>query len=359
MERLIDAAAAEMGIDRLELRRRNQIRPRETAVQDRVRHAPTTAATFPACSSTRSRSPTGRASRKRKRESRKRGKLRGLGIGSFLEVTAPPARRWAASASRPTARVTIITGTLDYGQGHAAPFAQVLSEKLGIPFERIRLLQGDSDELLAGGGTGGSRSIMHSGTAIVEAVRQGDRAGQADRLARAGSVGRRHRVRARPLRHRRHRPLDRHHGAGREAARRPQPAGGRAARRSTSRHVSDGPAPSTFPNGCHVAEVEIDPDTGVIEVVKYSSVNDFGTVINPMIVEGQLHGGVMQGIGQALMEMTVYDDDGQFLTGSFMDYALPRAQRLARRRRRRAIRCRPRPIRSASRAAARPAAPAR
>src|SRR4029079_6846872 len=91
------------------------------------------------------------------------------------------------------------------------------------------------------------------------------------------------------------------------------------------KHVSDGPGGSTYPNGCHVAEVEVDPETGVIEVVKYSCVNDFGTVINPMIVEGQLHGGVVQGIGQALMEMTAYDDDGQFLTGSYMDYALPRA----------------------------------
>jgi carbon-monoxide dehydrogenase large subunit len=91
------------------------------------------------------------------------------------------------------------------------------------------------------------------------------------------------------------------------------------------RHVSDGPGASTYPNGCHVCEVELDPDTGVIEVVKYCSVNDFGTIINPLIVEGQLHGGVVQGIGQALMEMTVYDADGQFLTGSFLDYALPRA----------------------------------
>src|SRR5207248_9815557 len=92
------------------------------------------------------------------------------------------------------------------------------------------------------------------------------------------------------------------------------------------RHVSEGPGASTYPNGCHVCEVELDPETGVIEVVKYVSVNDFGTVINPLIVEGQLHGGVIQGIGQALMEMTVYDDDGQLLTGSFMDYALPRAR---------------------------------
>jgi len=90
-------------------------------------------------------------------------------------------------------------------------------------------------------------------------------------------------------------------------------------------HVSDGPSASTFPNGCHVCEVEVDPETGVIEVVKYASVNDFGTVINPIIVEGQLHGGVVQGIGQTLMEMTAYDSDGQLLTGSYMDYAMPRA----------------------------------
>src|SRR5262249_15972176 len=91
------------------------------------------------------------------------------------------------------------------------------------------------------------------------------------------------------------------------------------------RHVSDGPGGSTFPNGCHVCEVEVDPDTGAIEVVKYSTVNDFGTITNPMTVEGQRHGGVVQGIGQTLMEMPAYDDDGQFLTGSYMDYAMPRA----------------------------------
>jgi len=90
-------------------------------------------------------------------------------------------------------------------------------------------------------------------------------------------------------------------------------------------HVSDGPGASTFPNGCHIAEVEVDPETGIVEVVKYCCVNDFGTVINPLIVAGQLHGGVVQGIGQALMEKTVYDGDGQLLTGSYMDYAMPRA----------------------------------
>ena len=157
--------------------------------------------------------------KQRKRESKKRGKLRGLGIGSYLEVTAPPNKEMGGIRFEPNGDVTIITGTLDYGQGHAAPFAQVLSDKLGVPFERIKLLQGDSDELLAGGGTGGSRSMYASGTAIVEGADEGDREGQADRGLRAGGLRGRHRVRARPLHHRGDRPLDRHHGAGREAAR--------------------------------------------------------------------------------------------------------------------------------------------
>ena len=124
------------------------------------------------------RPPTSTGFAARKRESEARGKLRGLGIGYFLEVTAPPGKEMGGIRFEAERDVTIITGTLDYGQGHAAPFAQVLREKLGIPFERIRLVQGDSDQLIAGGGTGGSRSITASGAAIVEAVRQGDREGQ-------------------------------------------------------------------------------------------------------------------------------------------------------------------------------------
>src|SRR6266516_2826257 len=261
---------------------------------------------------------------RRKRESRKHGKVRGLGLGSFLEVTAPPSKEMGGIRFEADGTVTIVTGTLDYGQGDAAPFAQVLSEKLGVPFERIRLLQGDSHELLAGGGTGGSKSIMHTGTAIVEAsakvIEQGKQI--ASHLLEAS-------------------PVDIEFANGRFVIAGTDRAMGimeLAARLRDGlklpectpstldvRHVSEGPGASTYPNGCHVCEVELDPDTGVIEVVKYTSVNDFGTVINPPIVEGQLHGGVIQGIGQALMEMTVYDGDGQFLTGSFMDYALPRA----------------------------------
>jgi carbon-monoxide dehydrogenase large subunit len=323
MERLIDAAAAEMGIDRVELRRRNQIRPREIPIKV-ASGSNYDSGDFPGVLKHALEAADVKGFARRKRESRRRGKVRGLGIGNFLEVTAPPSKEMGGIRFEADGTVTIVTGTLDYGQGHAAPFAQVLSEKLGVPFERIRLLQGDSDELLAGGGTGGSKSIMHSGTAIVEAaakvIEQGKQiashvleASVADiefaqgRFVIAGT--------------------DRAIGIIELAEKLRSglnlPEG--VASSLDVRHVSDGPGASTYPNGCHVCEVELDPDTGVIEVVKYCSVNDFGTVVNPLIVEGQLHGGVVQGIGQALMELTVYDADGQFLTGSFMDYALPRA----------------------------------
>ena len=323
MERLVDVAADEMEIDRIELRRRNQIKPRELP-RKMASGSMYDSGDFPAVLKHALDVAEVKEFPRRKRESRKRGKLRGLGIGSYLECTAPPSKEMGGIRFEQDGTVTIITGTLDYGQGHAAPFAQVLSEKLGIPFERIRLIQGDSDELLAGGGTGGSKSIMHSGTAIVEAagkvIEQGKQiashvleAAVSDiefaqgRFVIAGT--------------------DRSVGIMELAEKLRSGINLPEGTPSTLdvRHVSEGPGGATFPNGCHVCEVELDPETGIIEVVKYASVNDFGTVINPTIVEGQLHGGVIQGIGQAVMEMTAYDDDGQLLTGSFMDYALPRA----------------------------------
>ena len=160
--------------------------------------------------------------------------LRGIGIGSYLEVTAPANKEMGGIRFEPDGTVTIITGTLDYGQGHATPFAQVLSATLGIPFDRIRLLQGDSDQLLAGGGTGGSRSMMNSGAAIVEAAAKVVEQGKAIASHVLEAAGRRHRVRARPLHGRGHRPRHRHHGARRQAARRRQAAAPTRRSRSTS-----------------------------------------------------------------------------------------------------------------------------
>jgi carbon-monoxide dehydrogenase large subunit len=322
MERLIDNAAREMNIDRLELRRRNFVRPKEMpyhAASDMKYDS----GDFPAVFKHAVEFADWKGFARRKRESKKRGKLRGLGLGCFLEVTAPPNKEMGGIRFEADGTVTIVTGTLDYGQGHAAPFAQVLSEKLGVPFDRIRLKQGDSDELIAGGGTGGSRSITASGAAIVEAsakvVEQGKQIAAHVLETSAGDI---EFAQGRFVIAGTDRSIGIMELAERLRGGLKLPDG--VASSLDVRHATE-PIPSAFPNGCHVAEVEIDPQTGVVAVVKYSAVNDFGTVINPLLVDGQVHGGVVQGIGQALMENAEYDAEGQLLTGSYMDYAMPRA----------------------------------
>jgi carbon-monoxide dehydrogenase large subunit len=322
MERLIDRAADEMGIDRLTLRKRNFIRPAQM---------PFAASSGMTYDSGDFQGVFNKALEisdhanfaKRRKESRKRGRLRGIAVGSYLEVTAPPGVELGKIVFEDNGVVRLITGTLDYGQGHATPFAQVLSAQLGVPFESVRLEQGDSDIVHTGSGTGGSRSITASGMAIVEAsklvIEKGKRA--AAHLMEAAEA-------------------DIEFSGGRFVI-----AGTdrsidiiELAKRMREGKMPDGvpssldvdhttePVPSTFPNGCHVAEVEIDPETGIVRIVRYTAVNDFGTIVNPMLVAGQLHGGVAQGIGQALMEYVSYDASGQPITGSFMDYALPRAE---------------------------------
>jgi carbon-monoxide dehydrogenase large subunit len=322
MERLIDTAARETGIDRIELRRRNQIRPKELPFAA-ASGSTYDSGDFPGVLKRALDTADTKGFSKRRRESRKRGKLRGLGVGCYLEVTAPPNKEMGGIHFEKSGDVTIVTGTLDYGQGHAAPFAQVLSARLGIPFERIRLMQGDSDQLVAGGGTGGSRSMMSSGAAIVQAaekvIEQGKQVASVVLEASAADIefangrfviaGTDRSIGIMTLAEKLHAGISLPEGTPKSL---------------DVSHVSDG-VPSAYPNGCHIAEVEIDPDTGIVAVVKYTSVNDFGTVINPLLVEGQIHGGVVQGIGQAMLERTVYDSGGQLLTGSFMDYALPRA----------------------------------
>ena len=322
MERLIETAARETGIDRAELRRRNLVKPGELpwatplgTVYD--------SGDFPALLSSALEEADWKGYARRERESRKAGKLRGRGIGCYLEVTAPPSNEMGGLRFEADGSVTIVTGTLDYGQGHWTPFAQVLTHTIGVPFDRIRLVQGDSDQLIAGGGTGGSKSLMASGSAIVEAgekvIEKGRllaahylEAGVADIEFAAGRftiVGTDRSLGIMEL-------ADRVRTGSALPADLPQTL--------DVDHVFEA-APSAYPNGCHIAEVEIDPETGRIEIARYVMVNDFGTVVNPMIVEGQLHGGVVQGIGQAIFETTAYDDAGQLTTGSYMDYALPRA----------------------------------
>jgi carbon-monoxide dehydrogenase large subunit len=323
MERLIDAAAAETGIDRLALRRRNQIRPQELPYKT-ASAVTYDSGDFAALTKQAYELADGKGFPRRKRKSKKHGKLRGLGIGNFLEVTAPPSKELAGVAFNADGTVTLTTGTLDFGMGHATPFAQVLSERLGVPFDKITLVQGDSDRLIAGGGSGGSKSIMHTGTAIVEAaakiIEKGKELAAYVLEAAAADIAFEH---GRFVIVGTDRAISIMELAQKLRSGPKLPP--EAPQTLDLAHVSDGPSASTFPNGCHIAEVEVDPDTGITEVVNYVCVNDFGTVINPMIVAGQLHGGVVQGIGQALMEIAVYDSDGQLLTGSYMDYAMPRA----------------------------------
>jgi carbon-monoxide dehydrogenase large subunit len=322
MERLMDAAADEIGIDRVELRRRNFIPPEAIPYKAPSGSAYDSGDFAAVLDDALALADLG-AYAARKRQSEARGKLRGLGIGSYLEVTAPQGKEMGGIRFEGDGSVTMISGTLDYGQGHASPFAQVVVSRLGIPFERLKLLQGDSDQLLFGGGTGGSRSAMAGGAALISAcdkvIEQGKQiaahlleAAVADIEFADGKfqiVG-----------------TDRSIGIMEVAQRVKQGAKLPAELPQTldAALVVETP-PSAYPNGCHIAEVEVDPDTGIVSVVKYAMVNDFGNLLNPLLAEGQAHGGVVQGIGQALMERTVYDGEGQLVSGSYMDYAMPRA----------------------------------
>ncbi|UUX49882.1 xanthine dehydrogenase family protein molybdopterin-binding subunit [Nisaea acidiphila] len=322
MERLIETAARETGIDPIELRRRNQIQATEIpyAAANGMNYD---SGDFPTILEKALEASDWDGYAARKAESEKKGMLRGRGVGCYLEVTAPVMQEMGGIRFEENGDVTIITGTLDYGQGHWTPFAQVLHAKLGVPFEKIKLIQGDSAELIAGGGTGGSKSIMASGGAIIEAsdivIEKGkqlaahvfetaieDIAFEAGTFQVAGT--------------------DRTIGImelATEARTRSDLPADLPKDLSVS-HIFEN-APSAFPNGCHVCELEVDPETGTVRLDRYSMVNDFGTVVNPLLVEGQAHGGIVQGLGQALMESVLYDAEGQLQTGSYMDYALPRA----------------------------------
>jgi carbon-monoxide dehydrogenase large subunit len=322
MERLVETAAAEIGMDRVALRRRNHIPPE--AMPYKAPNGTTyDSGDFTTLLDKAVALADWDGFAARKEESRARGLLRGRGISDYLELTGPPGREMGGIRFEPNGDVTIITGTLDYGQGHASPFAQVLASRLGIPFRRIRLLQGDSDALIAGGGTGGSKSMIVSGNAIVQASDKVVAAGRqiAAQVLEAAAADIEFRAGRFVIA-----GTDRSVGIMELAA---KIHAGLALPPELPQsldvaEIVDGP-PSAFPNGCHIAEVEVDPETGMVEVVRYTFVNDFGVVINPLLVDGQAHGGIVQGIGQALRERTVYDESGQLLTGSYMDYAMPRA----------------------------------
>ena len=323
VERTLDLAATELGIDRIDLRRRNMIRKSDLPFKA-ASGMTYDCGDFLGVFKQALESADYAGFKKRRRESKKRGLLRGFGIGCYLEVTAAPGKELGAIHFEPDGTVTIVTGTLDFGMGHATTYAQILTDLLGVPFDRIRMVEGDSDRMSFGGGSGGSRSVMFVGAALTESAAIVIERGKqiASHLLEAS-------------------PGDIEFKAGRftiagtdrsiallDLAKRLReglklPDGVPASLNVD--HIVKDPVPSAFPNGCHIAEVELDPDTGSARVVRYTAVNDLGTIVNPLLVEGQIQGGVVQGLGQALLERAVYDSDGQLVTGSFMDYAMPRA----------------------------------
>src|SRR6266850_2551359 len=278
MERLIDRAADEMGINRLTLRKRNFNKPSQlpfAAASGVTYDSGDFAGVFNKALEISDHANFA----KRKKESKKDGKLRGIAVGSYLEVTAPPGVELGKITFEPDGSVKLTTGTLDYGQGHTTPFAQVLSAELGVPFEKVTLEQNDSDLVRFGNGTGGSRSITATGQAIIEAsalvVPKGKQAAAHLMEAAEGDIefaDGRFTIAG----------TDRSIGIMELAQRVREGKLPEDAPRSLDVDHATKDTPSTFPNGCHVAEVEIDPETGVVRVVRYTGVNDFGTIINPM-----------------------------------------------------------------------------
>jgi carbon-monoxide dehydrogenase large subunit len=324
LERLFDQGAAAFGIGRDEIRRRNYIRPDQIPYKN-VAGNVIDSGRFTETQDMAMKLADWDGFAARRAESLKRGKLRGIGLGYFIEASGGQPFEWARVALTPEGRAKLTVGTFSHGQGHETAFAQILSEKLGLPFDAIDLIQGDSDVVVKGGGTGGSRSSQMGGVATSRAatmvIEKAKRiaahlleAGIADieflngRFSVAGTdiaTGWQEVI-----------------AAAHDPARLPPgEAPGLDEQLTYTRDTE-----CNFPNGCHVAEVEIEPATGEVTLTNYAAVDDVGVPINPMLVHGQCHGGIMAGIGQAMLEHARYDpESGQFLTATFQDYCMPRA----------------------------------
>ena len=320
LERLLDDAARELGVDRVELRRRNLIKtfPYKTAITFTYDCGDFEKGLDKALNLSKwSEFPS------RREDSKKRHKLRGIGLANAIERAAAPGLEYAEVRFDPTGTATLVVGTKSQGQGHETMYRQIAATRLGVDPNEVHVIEGDTDAVAFGAGSFGSRSAAIGGTALWLA---------ADKVIAKGK-----RIAAHLL-----------EAADADIAF----AGGRFSIAGTDRgvsikevarasfafatlpkgiepglfeHATFSPAQETFPNGTHVCELEVDPDTGTIELLNYVVVDDVGTEINPLTLEGQIVGGIVQGLGQILMEQIVYDAEGQLLTGSFMDYAMPRA----------------------------------
>ena len=316
IERLVDAAARDLGIEPVALRRKNFIKPKQ----------------MPYATSTGKVYDTGEFDGHMKRAqeiadwagfkqraaaAKKKGKLRGIGVSTYIEACGGNAPEIASLKVEKDGSITLLIGSQSTGQGHDTSYAQIIAEHFGLPPDRVRMHQGDTDRIATGRGTGGSSSIPAGGNSVSVAATK-----LADKLKALAADA----LEASP------RDLEIANGAVRVAgtdrvvsfadlAQRPDATDDRLS--ADDAYTPKGP---TYPNGTHLAEVEIDEATGATRIVKYVVVDDFGVTLNPLLLAGQVHGGTVQGIGQALMEDTIYDSDsGQLLSASLMDYALPRA----------------------------------
>ena len=325
VERLMDAAGRATGLGPVEIRRRNMI-PANAMPYTTSMGTIFDCGDFPRLLAEGLKDADWDGFEQRRREARARGFLRGIGLAYYIETCGGEPAVPAMIHVEPDRTVTLIVGTQSNGQGHETAYSQIVAERLGIPFEAIRVRQGDTALMATGSFTGGSRSVPvggpAAGYAADDAVAKGKEA--ASHLLEASAA-------------------DIEYAAGvyrvvgtdktvdlfavADAVRT-----GKASLASGATELAGSaefkPAAATYPNGCHICEVEVDPDTGVPQILRYTVVDDFGRVINPLLLAGQVHGGIGQGIGQALVERTVYNEDGQLVTATFMDYAMPRADNL-------------------------------
>ncbi len=319
IERLIDTAAAEMGLDAIDLRRRNVIPPISTPYLSAT-DVPYDSGDFGQNMKAVLKLADWDGFPARQAQSRARGLYRGIGLANYIEwATGVPEERVELEI-KPDGWVDLVAGTMDSGQGHATAYAQVVTELLGVPFDCVHLLEGDTDRVKFGTGSHSSRSMRLAGTLMKQC---------ADEIIEKGRD-----IAARVLESA---PGDIQFSAGIftiagtdralsifQVAEAAAEQGGKL---EAGHEITE--LMTAFPNGCHVCELEVDAETGAVNILRHSAVDDVGRIINPVLVEGQTHGGTAMGIGQALMEECAYDSrTGQLLSGSFMDYSMPRADDL-------------------------------
>ncbi len=314
VERLVDQCAADLGIDRIELRKKNFIKPEQLPYETQMGRLYDTGE-FAGHLDEALRRAKYATFEERREASTAKGLLRGIGVSTYIEACAFPGSEPAFVELKPDGRIELKIGTQTNGQGHATAYAQFIGEALKLDYDLIDVKQGDTDDLAQGGGTGGSRSIPLGAVSVrraSQALAEKLKKLAADELE--ASVA----------------DIELDGGTARIVGtdRSIDFAALAAVAKSDADLKAEGEFKQeqpTFPNGTHICEIEIDPQTGTSEIVAYTVVDDFGVTVNPVLLLGQVHGGIAQGIGQALIENAVYDADGQLVTASFMDYAMPRA----------------------------------